>query len=35
MSLRRPLRDIRRENPDMYDELKQVARDISEYGFEN
>jgi hypothetical protein len=34
MSLRGPLREIRRENPDMYEELKQTARDISEYGFE-
>lgn len=34
MSLRGPLREIRRENPDMYDELKQTARDISQYGDE-
>jgi hypothetical protein len=34
MSLRGPLREIRRENPGMYDELKQTARDISQYGYE-
>jgi hypothetical protein len=35
MAMRGPLREIKRENPDMYKELIRAARDISEYGFEN
>ena len=34
MTMRGPLREIKRENPDMYKELIRAARDISEYGFE-
>lgn len=34
MAMRGPLREIKRENPDMYKELIRAARDISEYGFE-
>lgn len=35
MTMRGPLREIRRENPEMYRELKQTAEDIKEYGHEN
>lgn len=35
MSMRGPLREIKRENPDMYEHLLRTARDISEYGFED
>ncbi len=35
MSMRGPLREIKRENPDMYKDLIRTARDISEYGFED
>jgi hypothetical protein len=34
MSMRSPLREIRRENPDLYKDLIRSARDMSEYGFE-
>lgn len=34
MQMRGPLREIRRENPEMYEELRQVARDIADYGHE-
>lgn len=34
MQMRGPLREIRRENPEMYQELRQVARDIAEFGHE-
>jgi hypothetical protein len=34
MTMRGPLREIKRENPEMYDDLIRAARDISEYGFE-
>ena len=34
MTMRGPLREIKRENPDMYKDLIRAARDISEYGFE-
>lgn len=35
MTMRGPLREIKRENPSMYDDLIRAARDISEYGFED
>lgn len=35
MTMRGPLREIKRENPSMYNDLIRAARDISEYGFEN
>jgi hypothetical protein len=35
MSMRGPLREIKRENPEMYKDLIRSARDISEYGFED
>lgn len=34
MAMRGPLREIKRENPDMYKELKQAAQDIYDYGQE-
>lgn len=34
MQMRGPLREIRRENPEMYEELRQVARDVADYGHE-
>jgi hypothetical protein len=34
MTMRGPLREIKRENPAMYNDLLRAARDISEYGFE-
>lgn len=34
MTMRGPLREIKRENPAMYNDLIRAARDISEYGFE-
>jgi len=34
MSMRRPLREIRRENPELYDDLKGAAREISDYSSE-
>jgi len=35
MTMRGPLREIKRENPGMYKDLIRAARDISEYGFED
>jgi hypothetical protein len=35
MTMRGPLREIKRENPAMYNDLIRIARDISEYGFED
>jgi hypothetical protein len=35
MTMRGPLREIKRENLDMYKDLIRAARDISEYGFED
>jgi hypothetical protein len=35
MTMRGPLREIKRENPAMYNDLIRAARDISEYGFED
>lgn len=34
MAMRGPLREIRRENPAMYQELKRAAQDIADYGQE-
>lgn len=34
MQMRGPLREIKRENPDMYKELKEAAQDIYDYGQE-
>jgi hypothetical protein len=34
MAMRGPLREIKRENPAMFKELKQASRDIAEYGLE-
>jgi hypothetical protein len=34
MTMRGPLREIKRENLDMYKDLIRAARDISDYGFE-
>lgn len=34
MAMRGPLREIKRENPSMYKELKQAAQDIYDYGQE-
>jgi len=35
MSMRNELRDIKRENPDMYQKLREAANDIFTYGHEN
>jgi len=35
MSMRGPMRDIRTADPTKYDELKEAARDFSDYGFED
>ena len=34
MSMRRPLREIRRENPELYNDLKGAAREIADYSSE-
>ena len=34
MSMRNALREIRRENPEMLQQLRDFARDVAEYGFE-